>query len=136
MTVLASSYDVVCIGGAMTGTAAAYFLSENPDFRGSVLVVEPDWTYDYANTTRAQNSIREQYTNPLNIQLSRFGAEFIADFHERVQVDGQSPEINFRGTGYMFIAEDDAAYQRLEGESVEQLAMGAEVEMLRPRPGA
>ncbi|MFT5027133.1 MAG: glycine/D-amino acid oxidase-like deaminating enzyme, partial [Ilumatobacter sp.] len=53
MTVLASSYDVVCIGGAMTGTAAAYFLSENPDFRGSVLVVEPDWTYDYANTTRA-----------------------------------------------------------------------------------
>ena len=74
MTVLASSYDVVCIGGAMTGTAAAYFLSENPDFDGSVLVVEPDWTYDYANTTRAQNSIREQYTNPLNIQLSRFGA--------------------------------------------------------------
>jgi glycine/D-amino acid oxidase-like deaminating enzyme len=132
MTVLASSYDVVCIGGAMTGTAAAYFLSENPDFGGSVLVVEPDWTYGYANTTRAQNSIREQYTNPLNIQLSRFGAEFIADFHERVQVDGQSPEINFRGTGYMFIAEDDAAYQRLEEESVVQLAMGAEVEMLRP----
>ena len=91
MTVLASSYDVVCIGGAMTGTAAAYFLSENPDFRGSVLVVEPDWTYDYANTTRAQNSISEQYTNPPNIQLSRFGSELIADFPERQAADGQSP---------------------------------------------
>lgn len=132
MTELAANYDVVCIGGAMTGSSAAYFLSENPDFDGSVLVVEPDWTYDHANTTRAQNSIREQYTNPLNVQLSRFGAEFIANFHERVHVDGESPEINFRGTGYMFIADDEAAYQQLEDESVEQLAMGAEVEMLRP----
>ena len=62
MTELAANYDVVCIGGAMMGSAAAYFLSENPDFDGTVLVVEPDWTYDRANTTRAQNSIREQFT--------------------------------------------------------------------------
>nr|WHW29175.1 putative FAD-binding oxidoreductase [uncultured bacterium] len=132
MSELADNHDVVCIGGAMMGSAAAYFLSENPDFHGSVLVVEPDWTYDRANTTRAQNSIREQFTNELNIRLSQYGAEFIADFHERVQVDGESPELNFRGTGYMFIADDEAAYDRLERESHDQLAMGAEVEMLRP----
>ena len=59
-------FDVVCIGGAMMGSSVAYFLSENTDFDGSVLVVEPDWTYDRAATTRAQNSIREQFTNPLN----------------------------------------------------------------------
>ena len=131
-TELAANYDVVCIGGAVTGSAAAYFLSENPDFDGSVLVVEPDWTYDHANTTRAQNSIREQFTNELNIRLSGFGVDFIADFHERVHVDGESPEINFRGTGYMFIADDEAAYEQLERESHDQLALGAEVEMLRP----
>ncbi len=132
MTELAGNYDVVCIGGAMTGSSAAYFLSENPDFDGSVLVVEPDWTYDRANTTRAQNSIREQFTNELNIRLSQFGMEFIADFRRRVEVDGHSPEINFRGTGYMFIADDEAAYEELERESHDQLALGAEVEMLRP----
>ncbi len=128
----AKHYDVVCVGGAMTGSSAAYFLSENSDFDGSVLVVEPDWTYDRANTTRAQNSIRAQFTNPLNIALSQFGMDFIADFHENVQVGGESPEINFRGTGYLFIADTEAAYEQLERESHDQLAMGAEVEMLRP----
>ncbi len=116
----------------MTGTSAAYFLSENPDFDGSVLVVEPDWTYDFANTTRAHNSIREQFTNELNLALSRFGMDFISEFHERVQVDGESPELNFRGTGYLFLADTEALYSQLEAESVDQLTRGAEVEMLRP----
>jgi len=128
----AANYDVVCVGGAMTGSSAAYFLSENPDFDGSILVVEPDWSYERAATTRAQNSIREQFSNRLNIELSRFGTEFIASFHDRVQIDGESPELNFRGTGYMFIADTEDTYARLEQESVDQLAAGAEVEMLRP----
>ncbi len=116
----------------MMGSSAAYFLSENPDFDGSVLVVEPDWTYERAQTTRAQNSIREQFTNELNIELSRFGIDFLADFHANVQVNGEAPELNFRGTGYMFIADTEDQYAQLERESDDQLAMGAEVEMLRP----
>ena len=95
-------------------------------------MVEPDWSYDFANTTRAQNSIREQFTNELNIRLSSFGVDFMSDFYENVQVDGESPELNFRGTGYMFIADTEEMYQQLERESVDQLATGAEVEMLRP----
>ncbi len=132
MTDLAAHYDVVCIGGAMTGTAAAYFLSQNPDFDGSVLVVEPDWTYDFANTTRAQNSIRAQFTNEANIALSTFGMDFIDDFHHNVQVNGESPALNFRGTGYLFLADTDELYDQLERESVDQRAMGADVQMLRP----
>ncbi|BAN02319.1 NAD(P)/FAD-dependent oxidoreductase [Ilumatobacter coccineus] len=132
MTELRSHYDVVCVGGAMMGSSVAYFLTQNPDFDGSVLVVEPDWTYDNAQTTRAQNSIREQFTNDLNIRLSRFGIEFIEHFHENVQVDGVSPELNFRGTGYLFLADDEDRYAQLERESLDQLAAGAEVTMLRP----
>lgn len=132
MTELESSYDVVCVGGAMMGSSAAFFLTENADFDGSVLVIEPDWTYECAATTRAQNSIREQFTNELNIRMSRFGAEFIAEFHERVEVDGDSPAIDFHGTGYLFLADTEASYEQLERESQIQLAAGAEVEMLRP----
>ena len=128
----ASHYDVVCVGGAMTGSSAAYFLSENPDFDGSVLVVEPDWTYDRAMTTRAQNSIREQFTNATNIELSRFGMEFMADFRANVEVDGDAPELNFRGTCYLFLADSETLYDQLAAESEEQLRMGAHVEMLRP----
>ncbi|NND75476.1 MAG: FAD-binding oxidoreductase [Ilumatobacter sp.] len=129
---LKAHYDVVCVGGAMMGSSVAYWLSENPDFDGQVLVVEPDWTYESAQTTRAQNSIRAQFTNPLNIRLSQFGMDFIEHFHQSVAVDGESPEINFRGTGYLFLADDDDEFERLRAESVDQLDAGADVTMLRP----
>lgn len=38
-------YDVVIVGGAVIGSACAYFLAANPDFNGSILVVERDSTY-------------------------------------------------------------------------------------------
>ena len=34
------NYDVVCIGGAVMGCAVAYFLTENPDFDGTVAIIE------------------------------------------------------------------------------------------------
>ena len=52
------------------GSSTAYFLSENADFGGSVLVVEPDWSYDKASSSRSGNSIREQFSNPVNIRIS------------------------------------------------------------------
>jgi len=40
-----SSYDVVIVGGAIYGSAVAWFLADNPDFDGSILVVEKDPMY-------------------------------------------------------------------------------------------
>ena len=42
---LKSSYDVVIIGGAMLGSSVAWFLSQNSDFNGTVLVIEKDTSY-------------------------------------------------------------------------------------------
>ena len=36
----ASHYDTVVVGGAALGSSIAYWLSENPDYDGSILVVE------------------------------------------------------------------------------------------------
>ena len=33
-----TTYDVVIIGGAIMGSATAWFLSDNPDFNGSVRI--------------------------------------------------------------------------------------------------
>ena len=132
MTDLRDAYDVVCMGGAMTGSSAAHFLVGDPEFSGTVLVVEPDWSYERAATTRAQNSIREQFTSPLNIAMSHFGMRFLDEFHDRVQVDGSSPDPNFRGTGYLFLAGDDEHLGRLADEAVTMREHGALVEMLSP----
>ena len=124
--------DVICIGGAAIGSAVAYYLTENPDFDGTVAVIEPDPSYDLAQTSRAQNSIREQFSQPVNIAISQFGLDFIENFDERTQVDGQSPELNYRGTGYLFLARDDDDLERFEQQMVIQHEHGAETRMLTP----
>ncbi|MDH3192697.1 MAG: FAD-binding oxidoreductase [Acidimicrobiia bacterium] len=126
------SYDVVIVGGALMGSSIAYFLSENPDFDGSILVVEPDPTYENAQSTRSGNSFREQFSNPLNIKISQFGLEFLTEFEERVVVDGDVPDLNFRGTGYLFLATSQEGMAQLHAEHLVQLAAGADVRMLTP----
>lgn len=128
----ADTYDVVCVGGALIGSSTAYFLSENPDFDGTIAVIEPDSTYEFSQTSRAQNSIREQFSQPVNIQISQFGMEFIDRFHELVEVDGHAPEINFRGTGYLFLAADEHDLAKLESQMEVQHEQGAYTRLLMP----
>src|SRR5208282_4117237 len=69
--------DVVIAGGGAVGSAIAYFLSHQPAFSGSLVVVEPDPTYSFAASARSASSIRQQFSTPLNIALSAFGMEFL-----------------------------------------------------------
>src|SRR5208282_2246470 len=69
--------DVVIAGGGAVGSAIAYFLSHQPAFSGSLVVVEPDPTYSFAASARSASSIRQQFSTPLNIALSAFGLEFL-----------------------------------------------------------
>ena len=41
---------------------------------------------------------------------------FIDHFHENVQVDDLSPAINFRGTGDLFVAKDQAHLDQLASQ--------------------
>ena len=72
-----SSYDVVIVGGAVVGSSTAFFLASNPDFKGSILVIEKDWTYARSATALSSSSIRHQFSNAINVQISQFGTEFI-----------------------------------------------------------
>jgi glycine/D-amino acid oxidase-like deaminating enzyme len=76
--------DVVIAGGAAVGSATAHFLTTQPAFTGSVVVVEPDPTYTFAASARSAASIRQQFSTPLNIALSTFGMEFLRRFHQAV----------------------------------------------------
>jgi glycine/D-amino acid oxidase-like deaminating enzyme len=79
------SAKVVIAGGGAIGSACAYFLAACPDFAGEILVVEPDPTYREAASTRSASSIRQQFSTPINIEISRFGMEFLRDAPRRLE---------------------------------------------------
>lgn len=122
------TYDVVIVGGAIIGSAVAYFLAANPDFDGSILVVERDPTYRFASTSLSSSSIRVQFSNPINVQISQFGSAFIRDFGNSMQVPGEpSPDLNFHQGGYLFLAATPEQEQTLRENHAVQRACGADV---------
>ncbi len=125
-------YDVVIIGGAVTGSAIAYFLMEDPGFDGSVLVVERDRSYRQASTALSCASIRHQFSNPINVQISQFGTEFFRSFGERMTVGGESPDLAFKEQGYLFLASDDAGAAVLRENHAVHAALGARTALLEP----
>jgi glycine/D-amino acid oxidase-like deaminating enzyme len=129
MSAVPTSADVVIIGGSLIGSSIAYYLSEHADFDGTIAVIEPDPSYAKTSTTLSAASIREQFRHPVNIKASQYGMEFLADFHEHVQVDGESPDLGFQGTGYLFLTKPDGMDALRELHQL-QLASGAEPEIL------
>ena len=123
--------DVVIAGGAAIGSSAAYFLASNPDFHGSVLVVEKDFSYEKCATTLSAASIRHQFSTPGNIQMSQFGTEFIKHIGEHLSVAGEAPDVGFHEKGYLFLA-TPAGQSILESNHRVQRSLGADVSLLTP----
>ncbi|MBM6583080.1 FAD-binding oxidoreductase [Microvirga sp. BT689] len=129
---MTEGYDVVIVGGAVIGSAVAYFLTANPDFGGSVLVVERDPTYHRAATSLSSSSIRTQFSNPINVRISQFGSEFIRNFPEIMQVGDVRPDLNFHPGGYLFLANTEEQERTLLENHEVQRACGADVVLWDP----
>ena len=102
-----TGYDVVIVGGAMLGSSVAWFLTDNPDFNGSILVVEKDPSYEWCSTAHTNSCIRQQFSNEINIRISQFGAEFIKNFQSYMHNDPEVPELSIRSFGYMYLADNE-----------------------------
>lgn len=124
-------FDVVIIGGAAVGSAAAYFLSAHAGFGGSVLVLEPDPTYTWCATTRSLASVRHQFSTPGNIRMSQFATDFIRHIGELLAVDGAAPEVGFREAGYLFLA-GAPGLATLQANHAVQRDCGVDVTLLAP----
>lgn len=120
-------YDVVIVGGAVIGSAVAYYLTANPDFKGSVLVIEKDPTYLKASTSLSSSSIRTQFSNPINVKISQYGSEVIRNFADLMQVGDDRPDLNFHSGGYLFLAKSPEQVKTLRENHEVQRACGADV---------
>ncbi len=123
--------DVVIVGGAAVGSAAAYFLASQRDFSGSILVVEKDFTYEKCATALSAASIRHQFSTPGNIQMSQFGTQFIKHIGEHLSVNGEAPEVGFHEGGYLFLA-SNAGRAILQSNHLVQRSLNADVVLLTP----
>ncbi|NXC53231.1 FXRD1 protein, partial [Aleadryas rufinucha] len=153
--------DVVVVGGGVVGWSVAYWLKVLEGWRRQhgmrVLVVERDPTYSRASTVLSAGGIRQQFSLPENIQMSRFSASFLRDINvcgviwagrefgesspltvvpvslqEHLGVPNEPPiDIQFQPSGYLFLASPESA-AALEATVQLQRDEGAQVALLSP----
>jgi glycine/D-amino acid oxidase-like deaminating enzyme len=125
-----NSYDVVIVGGAMIGSSTAWFLSDNPDFSGTVLVVEKDPTYSNSSTAHTNSCIRQQFSREINVKCSQFAAEFVKNLRHYMGNDERVPPLTIQNYGYMYLADNDDFAAVLRSNHAVQVAAGAGTKLM------
>ena len=126
-------YDVVIVGGAMFGSAVAWFLADNADFDGSVLVVERDLTYAQCSTTHTNSCMRQQFSRRINIQVSQFAADFVKNLRHHLGDDPRVPVLSIRNFGYLFLADNAADARILQHNHQIQIDAGTGTRLMTPQ---
>lgn len=121
---MAETWDIVIVGGAATGASAAWWAS-GMETGVRILVLEPDPTYARSATALSVASVRSQFSNPVNVQISRFGAEFIRDFGARVGAEGGVPSLGLTENGYLFLTGTETGAATMEELATMQRSFGA-----------
>jgi FAD-dependent oxidoreductase domain-containing protein 1 len=116
-----SANEVVVVGGGAMGSAVATFLLADPLFAGRVTIVERDPTFREASSALSAASIRQQFSTPENIRLSRFSFDWM-----RAELD-----VGLHESGYLYLA-PPAGVATLEANHAVQITEGADVVLLTP----
>lgn len=114
------------------GSSTAWFLTENEDFNGTVLVVERDSSYENCSTAHTNSCMRQQYSTELNVRISQFAAEFVKNIRERMGNDDRVPELSIQSFGYMYLADNEAFARVLRDNQQIQLQAGAATQLMTP----
>jgi FAD-dependent oxidoreductase domain-containing protein 1 len=112
------SADVVIIGGGVVGFSTAFHLLEE-GFKGRVLVIERDPSYQFASSALAMGGVRQQFMSDVNVRMVQYS---LAIFE-------QMPECRFRQRGYLFLANESNS-SKLQRRYDIQKSLGASCEML------
>lgn len=121
--------DVLIIGGGVMGAATACFLARDHGVRATVL--ERDPSYARASSSLSASSIRQQFSQPINIALSLWSLGFLRRATEELAVDGDAPALGLVEPGYLYLA-TAAGASALRALQPAQQKAGADVALLSP----
>jgi glycine/D-amino acid oxidase-like deaminating enzyme len=120
-------FDVAIVGGGIVGSATAYFLKQH-GFGGSVAIIEKDTSFAYGCTARSVGGLRQQFSTPENIELSKFGLRIIRDLEAEF---GPGADVGFKEQGYLMLASSQGV-DVLKDNHALQKAHGADTALLTP----
>ena len=120
-----NNYDVVIIGGAIVGSSIAWFLSQQSEFQGRILVVERDPSYEFASTSRTNSCVRQQFSTEINIKISQFTADYVKHFRKHMGGAADIPDLVLDAFGYMYLADTEEFTAQLRVNRTLQASLGA-----------
>ena len=115
-------FDVIVIGGAISGSAVAYHLKQL-GFGGALAIIERDTSFKQSATALSCAGIRQQFSATQNIQLAMATLAMIREINS----GRETPLISFRENGYLTLAspaglailQNNFATQRGEDAAIE-----------------
>ena len=120
------TFDVVIVGGGVVGSACAWYLRKH-SFTGSIAIIEKDTAYQSGCTARSAGGIRQQFSTPENIELSKFGLKLVRNLKDEF---GPEADVSFREQGYLILA-SASSMPILEQNHAVQIAHGADNVILK-----
>ena len=113
--------DVAIVGGGVVGSATAYYLKKH-GFSGTIAIIEKDTTYQFGCTGRSLGGLRQQFSTPENIELSKFGLRLMRNLKQEF---GPEADVSFHENGYLIMASPEGLPILEENHRI-QLASGAD----------
>ncbi len=114
---------VAIVGGGIVGLSSAYSLAD----RGAAVTVFEKGSIGGGSTERAVGGIRAQFSTPVNVDLSLVSMRVWESFEETFGSD-----VDYRQTGYLFLARDEATAERFRENVAMQNDRGVPSEFLSP----
>lgn len=117
--------DAVIVGAGCIGASIAYHLARHGV---KAVVVEREKIPGNGSTGHCAGGVRQQFTTPVNVALSRVSIEAFARMNDELAYEGDI----YWPVGYLFCVPDDARWPRFQANVEEQKKLGVPVEVLTP----